>query len=391
MRIGMEDICATAAVIGAVAVAVAFPKVAVPGLAAGLLALAIVYATARRREHAAARDHDRIRKEHRLLLESIETNPMPFALYDNNDVLIAWNQAYEITHATAFALLRNNPASPIRYADLIRITAAATVPPEELEAHVAERVARQRAASGGVDRQYPGLGWLRISKFVTPSGAVAGFAMDINELKQREAELEKQIRHSRALEGQLRIVANTDDLTELPNRRCFLAKARREFLRARRYGNVFSVIMLDIDDFKFVNDTHGHETGDRVIVGVARAASAELRSGIDTIGRIGGEEFAILLPQTDLDNARTCAERIRRVVGERDFDADGHRFRVTVSLGVTVFGPADQAFPDLLNRADRALYMAKELGRDRVVYLDAGNEPSRPSTTHAAQPLTTKP
>jgi diguanylate cyclase (GGDEF)-like protein len=315
-----------------------------------------------------AAELERIVAEHRMLRESVEANPMPYAVYDAEDRLIAYNKAYEATHAEAFRRLRHLvDAHQLRYADLIRVTAEATLPPEEVEAHIAERVRRQREADGAaVDREYPGLGWLRVCKFATPSGAIAGFALDINELKQREAALEAQIARSSELERKLRELADTDVLTGVASRRAFLARAAEEFQRARRYGGGLCVTMLDVDEFKAVNDRHGHAVGDGVLVRVAQACMAQMRGGADLCGRLGGEEFAVLMPQTGAEGAVAFAERMRAAIASQAFGAAGAAFRVTSSFGVAAIATEDADFSALLSRADTALYSAKSGGRNCV-------------------------
>lgn len=304
-----------------------------------------------------------------MLRESVENNPMPFAVYDDEDGLMAWNKAYEATHAEAFRRLRPGAdGRRVRYADLIRVTAEATLPPEAVDEHVAERVRRQREADGvGVDREYPGLGWMRVCKFATPSGAVAGFAVDINELKQREAALKAQIGLSEALARQLRELADTDALTGTSSRRAFMERAAEEFQRARRYGHPLCVAMLDIDDFKRVNDRHGHGLGDLVLARVAAMGMARLRDGVDHCGRLGGEEFGILLPETDPAGAQVTAERLRSAIRDLRFEAPAGDFGVSVSIGIAALAPADTGIAEVLERADAALYRAKGEGRDRVV------------------------
>ena len=328
-----------------------------------------------RRRHAAA-EMRRLVAEHRMLRESIENNPMPYAVYDDQDCLIAWNKAYEATHAEAFRRLRSRAEKGrLQYGELLRVTAEATLPAEAVAEHVAQRLLRQREANGvAVDREYPSLGWLRVCKFATPSGAVAGFAVDINELKQREAALKEQIALSDTLARQLRELANTDALTGTQNRRAFLERAAEELQRARRYGHPLGVAMLDIDAFKAVNDLRGHAAGDQVLARVASVCMAQLRAGADHCGRLGGEEFAILMPETELAGAQAIAERLCVAIRELQFEAAGQVYCVSASIGVAVLPPADHGVADLLARADGALYRAKGTGRDRVMVARADAE-----------------
>lgn len=342
------------------------------GLVVGAVVTALVsgfYFTAGGSAPARTQVPEKIVEEHKLLVESIQSAPIPFAVYDRDDYLIVCNKSYEDLYGDVFDTLRSRiPGRRLHYADLVRGFAADTVPPDEIDAYVDQRCRAQRAADGtGVDRYYSGFGWLQVTKFATPGGAVAGFAVDINELKRRETALHAQIDKSKVLQRELRALANTDPLTELSNRRAFFERLESEYARARRYQNPLSVIMLDIDRFKAVNDVYGHSVGDAVITRLASTAGAELRANVDLIGRVGGEEFAILLPATDGDGARECAERIRKSIAALEFQDGDDKLRVTASFGVTAMMPDDRSASECITRADGALYQAKSLGRNRVV------------------------
>jgi len=164
-------------------------------------------------------------------------------------------------------------------------------------------------------------------------------------------------------------LAITDGLTKIYNHRFFQELFDKEFKRADRYNTVFSLIMLDIDHFKNINDTYGHLLGDEILKEMAALIKGCLRS-MDVVARYGGEEFAILLPETDLDNAVQTAERIRMAVKNHEFGgALGKRIAVTVSQGVTSYpSPEILTKSDMVAKADAALYEAKESGRDRVCY-----------------------
>jgi diguanylate cyclase (GGDEF)-like protein len=330
----------------------------------------------------------RLATEHRMLRESIENTPLPYAVYDDQDYLIAWNKAYESTHAEAFRRLRvQGDKGRVQYAELVRVTAEATLPPEAVADHVAERLKHQREANGvAVDREYPGHGWLRVCKFATPSGAVAGFAVDINELKQREAALNEQIALSEALTRQLRDRADTDALTRTMTRRAFLECAAAEVQRARRHGDSLCLAMLDIDAFKSVNDHRGHAAGDMVLARVAAVCIAQLRAGTDHCGRLGGEEFAIVLPDTSIAGASAFCERLRAAIRALQFEANSAPFGISVSIGLATLTPTDSDVIALMARADAALYLAKGEGRDRVIVACTDveapqNQPPRPTAT----------
>lgn len=179
------------------------------------------------------------------------------------------------------------------------------------------------------------------------------------------------ISERKAMEMDLKRLATTDTLTGAANRRQFLELAGREMDRARRFGTRVAALIFDIDNFKDVNDTHGHQAGDRVLEAVAEAARAALRD-VDVFGRMGGEEFGAILPETAGIDAIAVAERLRRRVCGLDHGIDGLT-PVTVSVGVAELRPED-GLDDLLAAADHALYRAKREGRDRVCLDDRAGE-----------------
>jgi diguanylate cyclase (GGDEF)-like protein len=164
----------------------------------------------------------------------------------------------------------------------------------------------------------------------------------------------------------LQIIATTDALTGLLSRRRFLELAERDLARARRYGRRLSLLAIDLDHFKQVNDRYGHAAGDAVLIAVAQALIEQTREH-DLVGRLGGEELALVLPETGLEAAQQLAQRIRAHIRSLMPESDGVRIPITVSLGVAEARPDDLSVQALLKRADRALYQAKEYGRDRVV------------------------
>jgi diguanylate cyclase (GGDEF)-like protein len=164
-----------------------------------------------------------------------------------------------------------------------------------------------------------------------------------------------------SLQRELTLLAKTDPLTQVCNRRAFFAEAHA-LLDAARSDAALSALMLDIDHFKSINDSRGHQVGDQVLREVAKRAARV--AGV--FGRLGGEEFAGLLPNTDLAAAMALAERVRADIEGCDFFGDAQGPRVTCSLGVTRWRPAE-TIDDLLRRADQALYRAKAAGRNRVV------------------------
>jgi len=167
-------------------------------------------------------------------------------------------------------------------------------------------------------------------------------------------------------EERLRRIAVRDGLTDAFNRRYFFEASTREFARAKRYHDVFSVIIFDLDDFKSVNDTYGHLAGDHALRVISRICMDNIRE-VDIFARYGGEEFALLLPHTDEARANEIAERLREMIAAVSFSFNQHEFHVTISLGFHIF---DDRLPDmdaLLTRADEALYEAKRRGKNSIV------------------------
>ena len=177
----------------------------------------------------------------------------------------------------------------------------------------------------------------------------------------------RDITENQAAKKKLKLLATTDDLTGLWNRRHFMSMLSREVDRAHRYQEIFSVLLIDIDDFKQINDTYGHAAGDAVLVHFGKTIRAGLRQP-DIAGRLGGEEFSILLPKTDLDEAVLLAERLRAAIETTPAICLEKEIRFTASIGIAVYH-RDYARSDggseLLAAADRALYEAKKNGKNR--------------------------
>ena len=180
------------------------------------------------------------------------------------------------------------------------------------------------------------------------------------------------------LEDELRLLANTDTLTGLANRRAFLARLDQEVARAHRYGHPLAILMLDIDHFKTINDRYGHPAGDEALRRFAAACQAVLRCN-DVLARMGGEEFAAFLPETGLDGARLTGERIRQAVEELAVVYAGERFHFTTSIGIVLLHDQHDG-EHALQLADKALYLAKSRGRNRVVVYEE-------NLLHPAQPM----
>jgi diguanylate cyclase (GGDEF)-like protein len=169
--------------------------------------------------------------------------------------------------------------------------------------------------------------------------------------------------------AEMQQLAIRDSLTQVYNRRYFMAQLQREAERFFRTGERLCLLMIDADEFKSVNDRFGHATGDRVLQMIAEVCTSALRE-YDVLARFGGEEFAVLLPATGLSDAYDVAERIRATVGAATVDAgEAGRIGVTVSIGVSSLASADPECRELFDTADSALYDAKRGGRNRTVVM----------------------
>jgi len=181
----------------------------------------------------------------------------------------------------------------------------------------------------------------------------------------RTEALQKEIAKRKMVQEKLRQLAITDGLTRVFNYRYFMEVGRKEFDRAKRYGRQLSLIIMDLDHFKRANDTFGHSVGDQALQVVAQICLKSFRS-VDILARVGGEEFAALLPETDVERAWLAAERLRRNVARTVMRTKAGDLRLTLSLGVGAVRNETEDFERLLRMVDAALYAAKRNGRDRV-------------------------
>jgi diguanylate cyclase (GGDEF)-like protein/PAS domain S-box-containing protein len=180
------------------------------------------------------------------------------------------------------------------------------------------------------------------------------------------AAIERDLTEHKKLQSHLESMATIDSLTGLANRQAFMQRAKNEFNRARRYARPLTVVMIDIDHFKAINDRYGHAAGDEVLRQAADICQSSLR-GSDLMGRIGGEEFVLLLPDTPHTNAYHVAERMRVHLYETPIELEnGTTLNITASFGVASTNEDDSDFNAVLERADEAMYHAKHDGRNQV-------------------------
>ena len=184
-------------------------------------------------------------------------------------------------------------------------------------------------------------------------------------LIQTKQVTEQKVLEQKLLESQeqLRVLALTDELTQVANRRCFVDSVEAELSRCRRMNYPLAYMILDLDYFKLINDNYGHHAGDLVLKHVAVIVKKQLRD-YDVFGRIGGEEFAVFLTQTDTCEVLNIAERIRQSIAETPLMFNDIAISLSTSIGITLCGASEHAYLDLYSQADQALYHAKESGRN---------------------------
>ncbi|WP_180125414.1 sensor domain-containing diguanylate cyclase [Rhodoferax sp. BLA1] len=202
----------------------------------------------------------------------------------------------------------------------------------------------------------------------TPGQRFVGVTFNIDDRKRKEdelAQINQQLAEQNAL---LELLAASDSLTGLANRRRLMELGANECKRTARFSHDLSLLVVDIDFFKNINDAWGHQVGDRVICAVAEACNSRIRVGLDTAARVGGEEFVVLLPETNHTSACAVAESLRQAVASKQVPTNetGVSISFTVSIGVATLQGGAMSFDQLFNNADKALYRAKQSGRNNV-------------------------
>ena len=182
--------------------------------------------------------------------------------------------------------------------------------------------------------------------------------------EENKLEVIKQINY---MYSRTKYLSLTDELTNLLNRRSFDSDFNKEFLRAKRYKNNLTLVMFDIDFFKKVNDTYGHQCGDYILQNVANAALQTFRQ-TDTVYRTGGEEFSVILTETDINQAKIPLERFRKTIETLNLSYNGQEIHITVSIGACQFDDFDISREQLIEKTDMALYEAKNSGRNIAIF-----------------------
>jgi diguanylate cyclase len=226
-----------------------------------------------------------------------------------------------------------------------------------------ELAGHQSAIESGMDlHKDDDFGSVMLNQLATMQDANNSYRTQLNEAN---AQIAKQKEELESLQEEVFV----DFLTKIPNRRSFELKFKEEAYRGKRYNQPVSLAFIDVDEFKHINDTHGHHIGDRVLRGIAMKMRSTLRQS-DFLARHGGEEFAALLPTTTVGHARTVAEKLRKDLAHSIFRTDDIEIQVSVSIGVGEFQPEVEDFEKFLARVDRAMYKAKENGRNCIVKAD---------------------
>lgn len=188
---------------------------------------------------------------------------------------------------------------------------------------------------------------------------------DVTQRKNVEFRLEQEIEEKEKLIVQLEELASIDTLTQIDNRRRFFQTLKKEFNRVLRYDCTFSLISIDVDNFKGINDTHGHPVGDKALISTVIEISNHLRTA-DYFARLGGDELIILLPETDKQQAIKVAQRISNTFKNFSITHERKTIPITLSIGIDAYQPEDKTYDDILKRVDRALYQAKEKGKNQI-------------------------
>ncbi|WP_428825475.1 PAS domain S-box protein [Azonexus sp. IMCC34842] len=289
-----------------------------------------------------------LRENRRFLSDLIEHSGTVIFAKDNDGRYTLVNRQYEEftgLNRTAILGLTDAELYPATIAQVFRqhdLAVMASGKPDELE----ETLENARGIHSFLTSKFP----LRNEE--GKINGVCGIATDITERKKIQNEIER--------------LSQIDLLTNLANRRHFMALAEREFARAVRYKGELSVLMIDADHFKNVNDSYGHKAGDAVLATLGEILRTSLRD-VDIAGRIGGEEFAVVLPETGTDEAFDVAERIRTCIAASSIPVqDGTPLKVTVSIGISKFTDEGSSIEILMDRADEQLYLAKRSGRNKV-------------------------
>ena len=316
---------------------------------------------------AARRDAEQARER---LAGAIEALPAGFELYDADDRLVMVNRKNLEMYPQLADLADQRPT----FEQVVRANAArGGLPllktPEQLDAWIERRLNERKSPSEVALYQMSESRWIRTYERRMRDGGLVAIRLDVSELMQREQELNLLNARLAQLNDELSVLSQTDPLTGLANRRAFDQRLTEEMSRASRHHVPLALLVVDIDHFKSYNDHYGHPAGDACLCQVATLLRECAGRPIDLVARLGGEEFALLLPHQDSSDAVQVAERCLRVIEAAAIAHAGSPVapHVTVSVGVAQSMDGEQDGAAILAAADAALYRAKRQGRRRVV------------------------
>ncbi|WDE03720.1 GGDEF domain-containing protein [Thalassomonas viridans] len=290
------------------------------------------------------------------LFEFVEINEEGYAIFDARDHLLYCNRAYaRILGFDAEVLIGRT------FVDIISLCFNSNkgfkTDTDDLDVLLARLSTQWRSDYYRLfEMQNHENQWFLFSEIKNASGEILIQTKQVTEQKV----LEQKLLESR---DNLRQLALTDELTQVANRRCFVDSVEAELHRCRRHNYRVAYMILDLDHFKRINDSYGHQAGDMVLQHVAKLVKKLLRN-YDIFGRIGGEEFAVFLGRTRVEEVLLIAERIREAIADTPLSYNGDSIRVTTSIGISLCTSVAHTYPDLYNQADQALYQAKANGRN---------------------------
>lgn len=337
---------------------------------AAVAGLALMWLALRRAQRSTRQAQDMLA----LQREVLDTMQSAVVLWDRDDRLIFANKDFISVYSAMAAQLQPG----VRFEDALRASIAAGLVPEaqaDPEAWIGKRLALRHRPKGPMLRELPGDHWRLITEQRLSDGSLVGHSTDVSELVRREQALTALNQRLDQVNAELARLSETDALTGLGNRRLFDRRLPEECARAARHGTPLTLLLLDVDHFKRFNDRYGHPAGDVRLTQLARVLEQSARRPGDVLARVGGEEFALLLPHLDPQAAMDQAQRLQAALAEASPQHGQMHYgdALTVSIGVAVWqGPGGEDElairpAGLLAQADSALYEAKRLGRARTV------------------------
>ena len=292
-----------------------------------------------------------------LIIEALKASKDGFGVYNEEDVLVFCNdklaenfgfQAHEIIGMPFETMVRK-----------AHLAGAGVATDDHIDGLIERaKVSRLEKGFTSFESDMQNGSWMQVSRLRTADDFIYIYVTDITKLKKTERELRDALRFVKKL-------AATDSLTGISNRRHFLETATIEFERSCQYGHPLSILALDIDHFKSINDRYGHQAGDQVLEAITHCCQNLLRES-DVFGRLGGEEFSILLPDTSESAAEVTAQRILKAVAALEVNYQDQVIRFTTSIGISELSKSSDSLESLMNQSDEALYEAKHNGRNKI-------------------------